>query len=211
MEDKDTLEPYVPVVGDVQADPMTAVDNYDPKVKARAYELYLNTALTPQDIALDLGIHPKVVVRWIRKCQWDIRKQEIENQLQKEVDDLHRKRRRFIMEKQLPVAERHLRISEALETAIEDTINANKAGGGTIPDMVLKRLAEALSSVTGVSARVVGLDQPTNQLLEPTQQGKQPLIVLNVGLPQLPAEKIIPAEEVTVTRTPSPSLPVAPE
>jgi transposase-like protein len=132
-----------------------SADHYPVESKQRAYKLFLHGGMAPQDIAIDLGIDARVIRQWARQGNWMERKQQIEDRLIRAEEDEYRK---FLMERRLPTAQRHERIASKIEEAIE-TLLADKQANGTISDMALKRLSEALSSVTGVSARAVALPE----------------------------------------------------
>lgn len=166
-------------VVDVEDDDFTDVTHYDPKIKARAYDLYLNSSMGPQEIAIDLNLHTHVVVAWIRNGKWKDRKQEVEMELFRGAEDQYRN---VIRKHRVPTVERHLRIAKKLEEGIEKVVDHETNDPDRAPgDMVLKRMAEALSSVTGVSARAAAIsDKPFMEDQEREQKGKQPLVVVGV-------------------------------
>ena len=164
---------------DVSADEFTEVDRYDPKLKAKAYDTYLSTSLGPQEIAIDLGLPARVVVAWIRKGKWKDRKKEVEMELFRSAED---KYRRIITEHRAPTVERHLRIAKKLEEGIEQVIEHETSDPDRVPNgAMLKRMAEALSAATGVSARAAAIsDKPFTENAEEARKGKQPLVVIGV-------------------------------
>jgi len=162
----------------IEGDDFTEVDQYDPKVKAKAYDTYLNTSLGPTEIAIDLGVPARVVSLWIRRGKWNERKKEVELELFRSAED---KYRRVILEHRVPTVERHLRIAKKLEEGIEQVIDAETNNGG-VPDAVtLRRMSEALASATGVSARAAAIsDKPFTENAEEARKGKVPLVTINV-------------------------------
>lgn len=155
----------------------TTVDYYDTKVKARAYELYLTTDLTLTDIAIDIGVNAKVVGSWARQGDWRKRKQAAEDELFNSADDAYR---RIVAASRGPTIERHLRISGKLENAIETAIDELTAKGH-LDEMKLRRLSEALASVTGVSARAAAIsDKPFSDANDRDGAKKRPLILIGV-------------------------------
>lgn len=169
-----------------EADP----DNYEPAVKAQAYELYMNSDCTPTEIAVQLAIPEKLARSWVRRGKWRERKDEILTEFMQQADDRYRQ---VLARHRVPVVERHLRVSQKLEELIEQTI-ASK-GDGPVNEMSLKRLAEALASVTGVSARAAAVN---DRALDPVPvlqgTGKVPLVAIGIN--------VTPAHDVRVHETP---------
>ena len=137
----------------VRGDAFTTAVDYAPAVKAKAYELFLHTNLDLVDIAIDLSIPAKVVAQWSRDGGWRKRKEELEMELFRSAED---KYRRFVIEKRQPTIERHLRVAEKLELAIEETL-AERAKDGNVSERTLVALTKAFSEVTGVSARAAAI------------------------------------------------------
>lgn len=169
---------------------------YDPAVKQRAYDLFLSSNMSAVDIAIDTGLPQHVVASWIRTGGWRERKKEIDAELMKDAEDRYR---RLVVEKRLPVVERHLRVSEKLETAIEKNIDIATEDGAVPNDMKLKRLAEALVSATGVSARAAAIsDKPFSDSDEKDGKNKKrPLII--IGVTAQPSPGFQRPDPVTVT------------
>jgi len=157
----------------------TTSEVYDPRVKARAYDLFLNTDLNVTDIAVDIGVARATVASWVRAGNWRLEKQKIEDELMRGAED---KYRRLIIANRGPVVERHLRISEKLEEAIEKVIDEATRDDGVPSDMKLKRLAEALASVTGISARAAAVsDKPfSNGQDQGDKPQRRPLVMIGV-------------------------------
>lgn len=162
----------------------TTPTKYDPRVKARAYDLFLNSDLNATDIAIDVGVPRDVVMSWAHNGNWRAVKLSMEADMMKDAES---KYRRLIAENRAPVIERHLRISAALEDAIERVILDATKDDGMPSDMKLKRLAEALSSVTGISARAAGVsDRPFLPGDEGNKQQRRPLVMVGVQVQAAP-------------------------
>lgn len=165
---------------DVEGDEFTEVDVYDPKVKARAYSLYLNTGMSLTDIAMETGVRTKVIASWARRGKWRVKKQEIENELMNRAADGYRA---LIIKHRAPTVERHLRVAEKLEKGIERVIDAETADPDVAPDgKELRRMADALSAATGVSARAAAINDRTLDSMDQggQQQGKVPLVAIGI-------------------------------
>lgn len=147
-----------------QGTPSTTVTVYDPRVKSRAYELFLESDYTATEIAVAINVRPEVVRGWINGDKWMLKKQEREREL---IIQAESKARKFILDRQNAAREQHHRIGQNLELAIEavltkvqsaavdlDMSNAKAVAGYTGN---LKRLAESLTHATTVVARAVGM------------------------------------------------------
>lgn len=173
--------PDTAIPEDVRGSPLTTEKHYDPRVKARALQLYLTTDLTLTDISIDLQVPEKVLSAWARKDMWLKRREDLEQEFMLRAENSYR---RFMAEKRTKVAERHERIAGQLEQAIEDTIK-QRTEDGEVNETTLKRLAEALSSATGVSARAVGIGMASSNLAkiqeENNRNQKQPLVLIGIN------------------------------
>ena len=171
----------------------TSVEHYAPETKAKAYNLFLHTNSDFTDIALDTGVRTEVLVEWARQGKWAARKRELELEVFSRYES---KYRQFIADHKLPTIERHLRIAAELEEAIEiaakrvkeaivDDVDSKQLGKLT---MELRRLSEALSSSTNVSARAAAItDRPDLGAIGQEASAKQPLVMLNLS-PQVSRE-----------------------
>lgn len=163
---------------------LTPPSAYPVEVKQKAYDLFLNEAMDLTDVAIQLSISRGVVASWAREGQWIQRKQDIEMELMKSVDNKYRD---FLIKNRLPTAERHLKTSKALEELIERAINmkTQAALSNAEPSpMDLERLAKALSAATGVSARAVGIAERVVEQNAGADLGSNkrvPLIVIGVS------------------------------
>jgi transposase-like protein len=162
----------------------TSIDNYSPEVKAKAYELYLTTDFSLSDIALDLSINSKVVASWSRAGKWRDRKKTVEMELFNSAEDKYRS---IIVANRTPVIERHLAVSKKLEDLIGKAADAIENCGDDPSSMEIKRLAEAMSAVAGVSARAAAISETPFSDHDVDGKRKAPLITLNVNA-SVPAE-----------------------
>lgn len=175
----------------------TTPTRYDPKVKARAYHLYLNTDLAPDDIAIDVAVPKSVVLSWARDGKWRDRKLELEREVLARAEDSYRQ---LIIANRKPVLERHLRVGAKLEEAIEKVLDEATRDDGLPSDMKLKRLAEALASATGITARAAAIsDKPFGETMSGggDKPKKTPLVVIGVTA-QVSPDNAPPPITVTV-------------
>jgi transposase-like protein len=153
--------------------------NYDATIRAKAFHLFLNSAATVEEIGLELGVPSQVIKAWITHNKWE----KIKENLEKELWDISaREFRDFIRINRLPTAKRHLEIAETLEQTIKEKLEALKASEELPHTSDIKRLSEALSSVTAVSSRAVGLTTDSSAAItagnEADRIGKQPLFII---------------------------------
>ena len=176
-----------------QGTALTTVEEYSVEVKAKAYELFLHTDSSPIDIAIVLKVPRHVVLKWMRKGSWNDRKSELEFEAFRAAETQYMK---FLVEHKLPTIERHLRVAQLIEEEIELLLKTTKKNGGTVDSMTLRRLSEALSSATGVSARATATYDRAAAKDREDEGGskKQPLVIIGVS-PQVPAT--IDVKEVT--------------
>jgi len=189
----------------VKGTEFTTASTYDPKVKAKAYELYLTTDYTTADIGIAVGVKKTVVQAWASAGGWRKRKLELEREEMQRAED---KYRQIILANRAPVAERHIRISGTLEEVVEAFANKLKNGEGLDSHELteiskLKQLAEALTGASGVGARAVGIsDRPVMDPLgdrNKKDNRRQPLIVIGVTAQPVPGAREAPALDVRVT------------
>lgn len=184
----------------------TTPKHFDPKVKAKAYELYLSSDLAPTEIALTLAIPTETLLTWAKQGAWMKRRQDIETSLMLSAESAYRK---FIVQNRMEVLERHLRVSKKLEELAEklaDDLNEGRPVDKNV-SMTLKRLAESLSSVTGISARAAAINDRPEVL--PRQEGgssKRPLVVLNMQPSVSPDAKLVEIREVPGDSEQTPAL-----
>lgn len=173
----------------IQADkPFTTVKRYDPADKARAYEMFMGSDKDAADIAVELGINRAVIATWAREGGWVAKRKEIELELMRMADE---KYRAFVTENKLPVLRRQVRISGKIEVAIEqiidDEISKADKEGRAVDDKLIRRMSEALATVSGVSTKAVGL---ADTVIENNSQGggRVPLVAIGIG-PQVPQDQ----------------------
>jgi len=160
-------------------------DKYPAEVMTAAYESYLAGNMDYGKMSLELAVPEKILRRWVEEGGWREKKLELDKQMFEDAENEYRK---FLINNRVPVAERHARVSKKLEEALERQLDeVHKAiENGTIdekfPGSTLKRMAEALASVAGVSARAVGLSDRPAILEEGGNRGngKVPLVSINV-------------------------------
>ena len=91
--------------------------------------------------------------------------------------------REVLLTERKKVLQRHLRVSEKLELGIEKLID-EALETGQLNDRVAKRLSEALSSVTAISARAASIsDRAMSEMLGEREEGgggKIPLVALGI-------------------------------
>lgn len=177
LEDRITDPEKVPVVVEK---PFTTVENYDPKDKAQAYDLYLNSDMDIVDISIKLGIQHRVIASWAREGKWSVKRQELEQEMMKRADSKYRK---FLVEHRIPTLQRHLEISTMMEEQIRKILQAAEQTGKPVNTQELKRLADSMSASSMVSARASGIAE---KLIERTTdssgsgQGKRPMIAIGI-------------------------------
>ena len=202
----DFEEPAKPAETAIKGTPLTTVKHYDPRVKARAYELYLLTDMTPKDISIDLQVAERVILAWAVEGKWLDRKQQLEVEALMRADNSYR---RFMADKRPEVAQRHVEIAEKMQKAITTLLDQALTDPENMKAADIKRLAEALASVTGVDARAVGIGTPdaARAMALAQQRGleggassssggnnRQPVLVVNLR-PTVPADKEIKQNE----------------
>ena len=160
-------------------------DSFPAEVMTAAYEAYMGGNFNYEAMSVELGVPTRVIKRWVDEGGWRERKLEIDRQL---FEDAEIEYKKFVTKNRTPVAERHARIAAELEGALEKQLQEVRASmeDGSFDERTtgssLKRLAEALASVTGVSARAVGMsDKVTVFDAEKEAKTKQPLVVINTA------------------------------
>ncbi len=170
----------------VEGSDATSVQHYDPEVKIKAYDLYMTSDLTPEEIAVTLSIPVDVVVRWRANHKWRERKLAVEEDLMEQADTRYKK---ILLKQRLEVTERHLRIAKQLEELIEKTLT-EQGEDGQISVMDIRRLSEALSSATGVSARAAAITDRNladmNQAAQAKANSKVPLVAIGINVQPAP-------------------------
>ena len=158
---------------------VTKLDAFDPAKIAAAYNLFLNHDATFESAALELGIPIRVLLQHARKGAWLKKKEEMTRTLELDAEQRYRE---FLAQNRLPTAKSHLDLSSLLEEGIRRIAEEAIKDGKVPDDKMIRRLTEALASVTGVSARAAGItDRPAPVASATETQGKQPLIVIGVN------------------------------
>lgn len=159
------------------------------KVQAAAMQLFLQYR-TPEAIAEELQLPAKTVREWVKSRSWIDKRAAMEKHAEEVAGANYRN---FVRENRLTTAQRHLETAAILEKtihrAVENEYRATTEKLGDRPvtkeqAQIFKTLAEALSQVTTVSARAVGMRE--NDARAPGEdnagQGrKAPLVILNLG------------------------------
>jgi len=162
------------------ARPFTTATSYDPKVKADAYEKFLNSDMDLTDLAIYAGVSKSVIAAWSKSGGWAKRKEDLELELMRSAES---KYRGFLMEYKLPTVIRHIETARLLEEQIAKILQAAAKEGGEINSTELRRLSEALASATSVSARAVGMGEKnvSEQVArQDPSNGKRPLIAIGI-------------------------------
>lgn len=160
--------------------PVKNADEYSADVMAQAYALYLGGHDTTA-ISMDTSVPVPVVRKWISDGKWVAKRKALEEDA---ITLVENEFRTWAVKTKLPEAQKHLELARSLQEAIRTKLDADKALG-PLSDMSLKRLSEALASVTAVSARAVQLsDKPPIQY-NPAggggQGGKPVLVILGAA------------------------------
>ena len=134
----------------------TTPENYDPKVLARAYELYLKSNNDLTDIAIELKLDREVLTTWASRGKWRTRKKEMEREL---MILSEAKFRDWILNNKLETAKRLLATAKEIETAVQEEIKKAREGKEALSADRLKKYAEALSHAASVSAKMTGLSE----------------------------------------------------
>lgn len=156
--------------------PKTA-DDYPMAVQARAYEAYLKNA-DVTSISIDMGISVPVLKTWIKKGGWLARRKAEEEALLALVENQYRI---WAGNQKQPEAQAQLNLARALQTEIGKNVATAAAAGVPLTDMQLKRLSEALASVTVVSARAVQLSDKPQIDYRPAGGGQQRPTLILIG------------------------------
>lgn len=168
--------------GELVKRPFTTVKNYDPKVKAEAYDMFLNTDMDLTDIAIKVGVSKSVIAAWSRDGGWAKHKEDLELELFRSAES---KFRNFFLEYKLPTLIRHIETAKMLEEQIAAILKKAQDKNKTLDATELRRLSESLASVTNVSARAVGIgDKGALERVAPKQDpygGKRPLVAIGIA------------------------------
>lgn len=150
----------------------------DPQVKIRAYDMFLNTMKSFEEIAVELAVPLKDLKTWVRQGNWVARKQDIMDTAMRASDQ---RLQEFIIRNRQPTAERHLKVATKIEDAVDKTLEDRTKGDKVADPKVLKTLAEALSSSAGVSGKAVGITDAGIQGDRDSQGKKTPVVIVNLA------------------------------
>ncbi len=159
---------------------VTLADSFDPKKVAEAFDLFLNQDMSLECIAVQLGMPFRQVQHFAKREKWLDRKEQLTRTLEQEAEQRYRE---FLAKSRLPTAQSHLENAKLLEDLIADEIkNLQSMEAGRERSAAIRRLAEALSSTTGVSARAAGItDRPASVgAAQQPQQQRQPLVMIGI-------------------------------
>ena len=149
------------------------------EVLPKVYEMYLKTDMRVDEIGVMLDIPAEAISNWADKYKWRDRKIALAGEMFRDAEARYRE---FVTKEKLQTAKRHLNAASLVETLIVQEAERLTQEPGVADSRDLKRLAEALSSVTAVSARAVGLNETTVKQQESYGggNGKSPLILMNI-------------------------------
>jgi hypothetical protein len=161
-----------------KADPLSSVEDYSPKDRADAYDLFLNRAMSLDDVAIVKGLDQSVVAGWAKQGKWVARKKAILEDMNRSIEQ---KFHNWAIENKIKVAENHLNYGQEIEKTINEILKQLKENGGKVTTTEIMRLSKALAEVSNVSARAVGLDTEGAGPAQIQQHNqKQPLIIIGL-------------------------------
>lgn len=158
-----------------KGDQFTDVEQYDPAVKARAFDLMLHSSLGMDEIAIDVGVKTAVIARWAQTGKWLEHKKAIEDEMFALAE---RHYREFLIKNRMPTLLRHLEASKKLEEAIIKRIG-QLSEDDRVKTIEFKQIAEALSASAGVSSRASGVSEVQAGARQ-EQMGKRPLVMIGI-------------------------------
>jgi len=138
------------------------VAQHPPAVVSKVYNLYMESMLTVPQIAEATDVGVECIRRWITRKRWSIKRQELYEEMQVNIDA----ERRHIVMKNLPkVMKRHLELTASVDNAAAMIINQSmkKNSKGVektdLSSRDISDLGKGINQAAAVSARVVGLDK----------------------------------------------------
>lgn len=160
-----------------KADALTTAEDYVPADRAKAYDLFLNRAMSLDDVAITMGIDRNALLSWAKQGKWVARKKAILEDLNRSVEQ---KFQNWALDNKIKVAERQLEIGSNIENSIKELLEKLK-NEKRVSSTEIMRLAKSLAEVSNVSARAVGLDNEGAGPAQMAQQNaKQPLIIIGL-------------------------------
>lgn len=166
------------IKGAVDITPLSPELEEDPQTRIKAYDMFLNSMMDLDQIAVYLGVQVKSIRTWARHGNWVARKQDLMDVAMKASEQ---KMQEFLMKERQPTAERHLQAAKKLETAVDKTIDKVCNDDGSADPRTLKVLAEALSSSAGVSGKAVGITEMGIQGPDGAMSKKTPVVIINLA------------------------------
>jgi len=172
----------------------------DEALRAKAYNLYLNKGLLPEEVGIELAVSPHLVRKWVKKGGWLARRIAIEQDQMSRTDSEYRQ---FYRDNMLKVVQANLELARSLQeqvrSFIETQLEAAKA-----PDAKpmrpgdLERLAKAAASATALAERAMGIsDSNIQRIIEggsrPQTGGPPkgtPLLIVDARQPVAPVSQI---------------------
>lgn len=159
------------------ADSLSTPTTYAPADRAAAYDLFLNRAMSLDDVAIVQGLDRNVIAGWAKQGKWVARKKALLDDMNKSIEQ---KFRDWVTDNKIKVAQQHLSYGQTLENMIKEILDKAKKEN-QVSSVELARLAKALSEASNLSARAVGLDnEGVSTIAQQQQTQKQPLIIIGL-------------------------------
>jgi hypothetical protein len=162
----------------IDVTPLESEPEEDPQVRIKAYDMFLNSAMDLEQIAVALAVPSKAVRSWARQGNWVSRKQDL---LDVAIKASEQRMQEFVIKERLPTAERHLKVAQGIEETIDKTLEKVKHDDGSADPRVIKTLAEALSSSAGVSGKAVGITEAGLGVTQDQANKKMPVVIINLA------------------------------
>lgn len=162
----------------IDVTPLESEPEEDPQVRIKAYDMFLNSAMDLDQIAVALALPVRSLRTWARQGNWVSRKQDL---LDVAVKASEQKMQEFVIKERQPTAERHLKVAKGLEETIDKTLEKVKRDDGSADPRVIKTLAEALSSSAGVSGKAVGITEAGVGIGQDQASKKMPVVIINLA------------------------------
>lgn len=157
--------------------PLPIEHDEDPQVRIKAYDLFLNSMMDMDQIAVMLSVPVKEVRKWARHGNWVSRKQDLLDTAMKAAEQ---QMQELVIRERQPTAERHLKVAKKLEEALDTTLDSLTEDGKVAKPRDLKVVAEALSSSAGVSGKAVGITETGIQGVQDVNK-KAPVVIINLS------------------------------
>jgi len=174
-EDPSDLVPTV-------AEPLTPVACISAEDRAEAYRLYMHTNLSMEEIAAQVDVPLMELVDMAISGKWKKKRQSAIAEITRRADEEFKQ---VAVKERLTIMKRHVDLSGKLEQTIDNMLNEIEEADLSLKDksMLIKRLAESLSSSSGVGARAVGITEKGINFDQAGDgaAGKVPLVSLNVA------------------------------